>query len=94
MDERHSSVGDDVLDGNVAGGVLTTVLGADLTAVPGRCGHCGTVNMVGAMRAYVRAPGMVLRCPACDGVVVRIVQTDGSIYLDLRGIDYLRFERR
>ncbi len=49
--------------------------------------------MVGAMRAYVRAPGMVLRCPACDGIVLRVVETPDSTYVDLRGVAYLRFER-
>jgi hypothetical protein len=82
-----------MLDGNVAGGALAMLFGADVTAVPGRCSHCHTVNMVGAMRAYVEAPGMVLRCPACDGVVIRIVETPVSTYVDLRGVAYLRFER-
>jgi hypothetical protein len=93
MDDQQQ-VPDDTLDGNVAGGVLGAIFGADVTAVPGRCGHCGTVNMVGAMRAYVQAPGMVLRCPTCDGVVLRVVETPDSTYVDLRGVAWLRFERR
>jgi hypothetical protein len=93
MDEVQFEASDEMLDGNVAGGTLGAIFGADLTAVPGRCGHCGVVNMVGAMRAYVDAPGMVLRCPACTGVVVRIVETPTSTLVDLRGIAYLRFER-
>lgn len=88
-----SEPGDHLLDGNVAGGALAMLFGADVTAVPGRCGHCSTVNMVGAMRAYVQAPGMVLRCPACDGVVIRVVETPDSTYVDLRGAAYLRFDR-
>jgi Family of unknown function (DUF6510) len=60
---------------------------------PGKCAHCGTVSMVGAMRAYVRAPGTVLRCPTCEGVVLRIVETDDATYLDLRGVVYLRITR-
>jgi hypothetical protein len=92
MDKRQT-LAEDTLDGNVAGGALAMIFGADVTAVPGRCGHCGVVNMVGAMRAYVQAPGMVLRCPACDGVVLRVVETPDSTYVDLRGVAYLRFER-
>jgi hypothetical protein len=93
MDELQPDSTDHTLDGNVAGGVLGVIFGADVTAVPGRCGHCGAVNMVGAMRAYVQAPGMVLRCPSCEGIVVRVVETPDSTYVDLRGVAYLRFER-
>jgi hypothetical protein len=38
-------------------------------------------------------PGAVLRCPACDGVVLRIVETVAATYVDMRGVAYLRFER-
>ena len=82
------------LDGNALAGLLQTLFGADMTAVPSRCAHCGTVNMVGAMRVYSGGPGAVMRCPACDGVVVRVVETVESTFVDLRGAAYLRFERR
>lgn len=82
-----------VLDGNALGGMLAGVFGADMTAIPGRCANCHTVNMVGAMRAYTRAPGMVLRCPACGQVVLRVVQTTRATYVDARGASYLVFER-
>jgi len=85
---------DAVLDGNAVAGALEAAFGADMTAVPGRCAHCGAVNMVGALRAWTRAPGSVLRCPACDGVVLRVVETSEATYVDARGAAYLRFERR
>ena len=84
----------DIVDGNAVGGALAALFGADMTAVPGRCAHCGRVSMVGALRAYIRAPGAVLRCPHCDRVVLRIVETAEATYLDVRGAAYLRFERR
>ena len=82
------------LDGNALAGMFDTLFGGDMTAVPGRCAHCHTVNMVGAMRVYMRGPGAVLRCPACDQVVLRVVETAEATYLDARGAAYLRFERR
>jgi hypothetical protein len=85
---------DQVLDGNAVAGSLASAFGADVTAVPGRCAHCGTVSVVGTLRAYVRAPGAVLRCPVCDGVVLRVVETAEATYVDARGASYLRFERR
>jgi phage FluMu protein Com len=82
------------LDGNALAGMLEELFGSDMTAVPGRCAHCGSVHMVGAMRAYTSAPGAVLRCPACDQVMLRVVRTEHATYVDARGAAYLRFERR
>ncbi|MFL5779325.1 MAG: DUF6510 family protein [Chloroflexota bacterium] len=95
MDSRESDpMTDQVLDGNAVAGMLESLLGADMTVIPGRCASCGAVSMIGAMPAYVRAPGAVLRCPACTAVIVRIVETDTLTYVDVRGAAYLRFERR
>jgi hypothetical protein len=82
-----------MVDGNAIAGVLEAVFGGDVTAVPGRCAHCGTVNAVGALHAYVRGPGSVLRCPSCEGIVMRVVATTEATYVDARGAAYLRFER-
>jgi hypothetical protein len=81
------------LDGNALAGSLESLFGRDMTAVPGRCAHCGTVHMVGAMRLFMGGPGAVLRCPACDEVVLRIVETADRTYVDARGADYLVFRR-
>lgn len=85
---------DDVLDGNASAGPLAAAFGVDMTAVPGKCAHCGAVHMIAELRAYMRAPGMVLRCPVCDWVILRMVETDAATYIDARGAAYLRFERR
>lgn len=82
-----------MLDGNAVAGSLSAVFGGDVTLIPGCCAHCGAVNMVGAMRAWVGGPGSVLRCPACDGVVLRVVTTPRGTLVDVRGAAYLRFER-
>jgi hypothetical protein len=82
------------LDGNALAGTLEMLFGSDMTAIPGRCANCHTVNMIGAMRAYTDAPGAVLRCPACDEVVLRIVETVDAVYVDARGAAFLRFSRR
>jgi len=84
---------DMMVDGNAVAGALETAFAGDVTAVPGRCAHCGAVNAIGALHAYVRGPGAVLRCPSCGGVVLRVVETTEGTYVDLRGAAYLRFER-
>ena len=92
-DRGVDEIEDARLDGNVAAGTLAMVFGSDLTTVPGRCAHCGVISVVGELLAYVRAPGTILRCPACSNVVLRIVQTDEATYIDARGAAYLRFSR-
>lgn len=87
-------VAEQVLDGNAIAGTLEAIFGGDMTSMPGRCASCGTVNAVGAMRAYMRGPGTVLRCPACDEVILRVVETVDATYVDVRGAAFLRFDRR
>jgi hypothetical protein len=94
IDHSDDPAIDRELDGNALAGMLESMFGGDMTAVPGRCAHCATINMVGAMRVYMGGPGAVLRCPACDEVVLRVVETAEATYVDARGIAYLRFERR
>jgi hypothetical protein len=94
IDHSEDPAVDQVLDGNALAGRFEAIFGSDMTAVPCRCAHCGTASMVGAMRAYTRGPGAVLRCPSCDGVVLRMVETTDATYLDVRGAAYLRIARR
>ncbi len=83
-----------MLDGNALAGILYDIFGAEMTTTPAECANCGDVAEMGALLAFTHAPGMVLRCPSCENVVVRIVQTPDSIYLDARGAAYLRLTKR
>ncbi|MCI0346331.1 MAG: DUF6510 family protein [Chloroflexi bacterium] len=91
--ESMDSTGEGRLDGNAAGGILAGLFGCEMTAAPGRCAHCGTVNEMGAMHVYMRGPGVVIRCPACGEVVLRVVETTNATFVDARGAAYVRFER-
>ena len=94
MDDRMAMMRDDpavelTVDGSGVGGLLASVFGGEMTASDGQCAHCHTVSVVGTLRAYVRGPGVVLRCPACAEVVLRIVQTPRGTLVDARGATYL-----
>lgn len=93
-DPAKNPTQDDFLDGNASAGPLAAAFGADMTVIPGKCAHCGAVHMIAELRAYMRAPGTVLRCPVCNEIILRIVETDDATYVDARGAAYLRFERR
>jgi len=73
------------LDGNAAGGILAELFAVDMTAALARCVSCGTTSMLGSHHLYSDAPALVLRCPTCTEVVMRIGSRPGRILLDLRG---------
>jgi Family of unknown function (DUF6510) len=41
---------------------------------------------VGRVDVYLNAPGAVVRCPACEQVLMRIVHNRGRYWIDLTGI--------
>jgi cytochrome c-type biogenesis protein CcmH/NrfF len=49
---------------------------------------------MGTLLAFMQAPGVVLRCPVCEQIIMRIVQSPAAIYLDLRGAVYVSLKRR
>ncbi len=81
-----------VLDGNAVAGLLHEIFGVEMTASPTECASCGREGELATLLAFTRSPGVVLRCPACEQVMVRIVKTPGAIYLEARGAVYLRLE--
>ncbi len=83
-----------MLDGNAVAGLFYELFSREMTTVPAECAHCGNRAEMGALHAFTQAPGIVLRCPACDGMIMRMVVTDDSVYLDVRGATYIRLSRR
>ena len=93
MDERPDINLELMLDANATAGLLYEIFGAEMTASPTECAHCGNEGEVGALLAFTRGPGIVLRCSTCENVVLRIVRTPDAIYVDARGAVYLRLAR-
>jgi len=94
MDEPLDGAHELMLDGNAAAGILYEIFGQEMTAGTIECGGCGREGELGSLLAFAPAPGFVLRCPACEQVILRIVQTPDHVYLDARGAVYLRFVRQ
>jgi hypothetical protein len=82
-----------MVDANAVAGLLMEIFGVEMTAEPTECAHCGNEAEIGTLFAFTQGPGVVLRCSTCGQVVLRIVQTPGSIYLDARGAVYLKLAR-
>jgi Family of unknown function (DUF6510) len=80
---------DTSLDGNAAAGVLGDVFAFDVTMAMSTCAMCGDARPVAELRAYMDAPGMVLRCVSCGAAQLRLVRSPDRAWLDLRGIGVL-----
>ncbi len=83
-----------MVDGNAVAGLLDEIFQTEVTGCQTECAHCGKQGEVGSLLAFVQGPGVVLRCPVCESVLIRIVQTPADTYLDARGVMYLRLSRR
>ena len=92
MDERTTD--DRTLDGNAVAGMLEQLFGADMTVVDSECAGCGRHGEIGTLLAYTNAPGVVLRCPSCSTVLLRMVETPRGTLVEAKGLAYVRLTRR
>jgi hypothetical protein len=81
---------DSFFDGNAVAGELRNVFCNDVTAAEGQCAACGKIAALAQGRVYAFEPGIVIRCPACEQPLLRLVRADGRIWLDLRGLACLQ----
>jgi len=81
------------LDANAVAGMLESLFGADMTVADSKCAECGREGEVGTLLAYTNAPGVVLRCPACSTVMLRMVETPRGTLIEARGLAYVRVTR-
>jgi hypothetical protein len=72
------------LDGNAIAGLLGEMFGREMTTVDRGCGTCGGHSPVGAHRLF-RGAGMVLRCPTCGDLALRITVVEDRHVVHLRG---------
>lgn len=86
LDER-------TLDANAVAGMLEELFGTDMTTADTRCDACGREGEVGTLLAFTNAPGVVLRCPACSAVMLRMVETPRGMLLEAKGLAFVRLRR-
>ena len=79
------------LDGNAAAGIWREVFVHELSAARGACASCGTSAPLGSQHLYMypRSPGAVLRCAACQDVLMVFVHAGGRYRLGLPGLTWL-----
>lgn len=78
------------LDGNGVAGALAELFVTEITVAVTTCAACRDTRPVGELRAYVDAPGIVLRCASCDAAQIRMVRAPDRAWIDLRGVGVLQ----
>lgn len=78
-----------MVDGNALAGVLREVFAHDMTSARIACDGCGEAEPIGAEHAYVQAPGIVLRCRHCEGVLLVVTRGGGRYLLAFQGSRWL-----
>jgi uncharacterized protein (DUF983 family) len=71
-------------DGNEIAGLLQDVFVPEFTTMERTCQSCGDLNPIGAHRAYHGA-GIVLRCPHCGDIALRLAVLPEQYVFELRG---------
>jgi hypothetical protein len=77
------------LDGNVIGGDLLELMGQEMTAARGACGHCRTIAVIGELTVYACAPAPVVRCRGCGQVVMVLAHIRGELRVNMDAFELL-----
>ena len=91
MEEK--TIDERTLDANAIAGMLEELFGADMTTADSKCDACGREGQVGTLLAFTHAPGVILRCPACTAVMLRMVETPRGTLLEAKGLAFVRVAR-
>ena len=73
------------LDGNAAAGRLGDLFTVEMTRTTVVCGGYGREGPLATLMLYGGDMGLVLRCPACEAVNLRLLDTGTTLNLDLSG---------
>src|SRR5256885_5988616 len=77
------------LEGTAAAGMLGELFAGDITAARATCGGCGGSGPIATLLEYGHAMGIVLRCPSCSHVMLRLVRTPSSLNFEASGLALL-----
>lgn len=82
----------DYLDGNAAAGEWSKIFVIDVTTAEGQCANCGAKKRFAEAHLYMQSPGVVARCCVCEHVLLRLVNAGQRVFLDARGMTYMRLD--
>ena len=77
------------VDGNALAGVMREVFVHEMTSASVKCGGCGEIDLLGAQHVYMQAPGAVVRCCHCEGVLFVVAQREDGLLLGFHQLTWL-----
>jgi hypothetical protein len=80
------------VDGNALAGALSEVFRTDMTTAVCCCDGCGDTTTLATEMVY-GTHGTVVRCRACDDVLITVVETPGRMVLSFPGVSSVSIER-
>ena len=72
-----------VVDGNAAAGMLWDVFGADVTALVGVCGGCGSTATLAEAVVEIDEMAAIVRCRACTHTLFTVLREGEQVRLVL-----------
>jgi hypothetical protein len=86
-----NNVSDLLLGGDAAARLVQQIFIPDVTLAKIRCEACDSVSGIGSLTVYAGPMGAVLKCAACDSVLMRVVDTPHGLWLEMSGTRNVRF---
>jgi hypothetical protein len=83
-----------MLDGNALAGLMHELFDVEMTIAPIECAACGRYGELGSLWLFAESPGYVMRCPACQNIVIRLSVTPDQVFLDARGAAYIQIPKK
>ncbi len=87
----HEHAEPTMLDAQAAAGTLSQIFCRDVTVATAICAGCGRTGAFAELHLYGGHMGFVMRCPACDTVLMRLATTPQGYWLDMQGTRSLIF---
>lgn len=77
------------VDGNALAGMLADIFVFDATTARARCVNCGDIGVLAGAMVYGGEQGHVVRCVACDSVLMVVLPEPHAVRVQMRGIAWL-----
>jgi Family of unknown function (DUF6510) len=76
----------EALDGNAIAGLMQQVFGSEMTTATTVCRYCGATRALAELVVYLEAPGTVVRCRTCGGILMVFARHRLMTCVDLGGL--------
>ena len=77
------------VDGNAIAGPLSELFDFDATMASVRCTSCGDVSVLARAMVYLKPHAYIVRCSACDAVLMVLLEKANAREIDLSGVAWM-----